>query len=84
MADHDLENKTDIPVGLQVIAGRLEDEKVLAMTSLISAALESLLIAETKALQLARGRRSCRWVSAYWYMLRRRCSHFQTENWAVS
>jgi Asp-tRNA(Asn)/Glu-tRNA(Gln) amidotransferase A subunit family amidase len=50
VADHDLEDKTDIPVGLQVIAGRLEDEKVLAMTSLISAALESLLIAETKAL----------------------------------
>jgi Asp-tRNA(Asn)/Glu-tRNA(Gln) amidotransferase A subunit family amidase len=50
VADHDLENKTDIPVGLQIIAGRLEDEKVLAMTSLTQAALGSLLIAETKVL----------------------------------
>ncbi|KAG7528080.1 hypothetical protein FFLO_06433 [Filobasidium floriforme] len=46
--DHGLENKTHIPVGLQVIAGRLEDEKVLAVTSLISAALESLSAAETE------------------------------------
>lgn len=50
VTDHGLEGKNDIPVGLQIIAGRLEDEKVLALTSLISAALESLLIAETKAL----------------------------------
>jgi Asp-tRNA(Asn)/Glu-tRNA(Gln) amidotransferase A subunit family amidase len=42
VTDHGLKDKTDIPVGLQVIAGRLEDEKVLAMTSLISAALDSL------------------------------------------
>lgn len=48
MADHGLENKTDIPVGLQIIAGRLEDERVLAMTSLISAALKSLPAAGTE------------------------------------
>jgi Asp-tRNA(Asn)/Glu-tRNA(Gln) amidotransferase A subunit family amidase len=50
VTDHGLENKTDIPVGLQIIAGRLEDEKVLALTSLISAALQSLWNAETKVL----------------------------------
>lgn len=50
MVDHGLEDNTNIPVGLQIIAGRLEDEKVLAMTSLLQAALESLLNAETKAL----------------------------------